>query len=452
MISLYNTAVGEVVPLRLRDPGKVSIYVCGPTVYGPPHIGHGRHTLVYDILRRFLEWKGLEVTFVSNITDIDDKIIQRANDEERDWQDIAVKCERIWWRSMDLYNVRRPDHIPHATEYVTQMVDLIAELINAEKAYVTSDGVYLRVTEVPDYGLLANQNLDDLVEGGGDRSVVGTEKETSADFALWKFTKPGEPSWHSPWGEGRPGWHTECVVMSLDLLGEGFDLHTGGLDLTFPHHENERAQAVANGKEFATHWMHHGFVEMEGEKMSKSLGNVKNLLDLAEVFDPRAYRLLVVQSHYRSPMEVTDTSLSNAQSAMARLDAFARRFAALDAPPDPDAIAEFDAVISRDLDTAGAVDLMFRKVREANTALDDGESDRAETAAATALEIAEVLGLELESASADVPADIADLVVRRTAARSAKDWAQADQIRDELSAAGWTVEDSAEGPVARRLS
>ncbi len=451
VISLFNTAVGDVVPLEFRDPGKASIYVCGPTVYGPPHIGHGRHTLVYDILRRFLVWKGLEVTFVSNITDIDDKIIQRANTEGRDWHDIATKCEQIWWQSMDLYNVQRPDHIPHATEYVSQMVGLIGELIDSEKAYVTSDGVYLRVSEVPDYGLLANQKLEDLVEGGGDRSVVGAEKENPADFALWKFTKPGEPSWESPWGEGRPGWHTECVVMSLDLLGEGFDLHTGGLDLTFPHHENERAQAVANGKEFATHWMHHGFVEMEGEKMSKSLGNVKNLLDLADVYDPRAYRLLVLQSHYRSPMEVTDTSLTNAQSAIARLDTFARRFAGTAAAADPDAMAEFDAAMSRDLDTAGAVDLMFRNVREANTALDNADADRANIAAATATEIAGVLGIELRSEASEVPIEIAELVARRTSARANKDWASADQIRDELTAAGWTVEDGAEGPVARRL-
>jgi cysteinyl-tRNA synthetase len=290
------------------------------------------------------------------------------------------------------------------------------------------------------------------VAGGGDRLVVGTEKEHPADFALWKFTKPGEPSWPSPWGEGRPGWHTECVVMSLDLLGEGFDLHTGGLDLTFPHHENERAQAVADGKDFANHWMHHGFVEMEGEKMSKSLGNVKNLLDLAEQYDPRAYRLLVLQSHYRSPMEVTDTSLSNAQAAIARLDTFARRFDGLDNAPDPVVMAEFDVCMSRDLDTAGAADLMFRQVREANTALDRGELHTANAAAATAMEIAAVLGLELKSDTADVPADIADLVTRRTDARSAKNWALADQIRDELLTAGWTVEDSAEGPVARRLA
>ena len=451
VISLYNTAVGEVVPLELRDPGKVSIYVCGPTVYGPAHIGHGRHTMVYDILWRILTWKGLDVTFVSNITDIDDKIINRANDENRPWQDIATKCEKMWWKAMDLYNVQRPDHTPHATDYVDQMIDLIGQLVDDEKAYATSDGVYLRVEQVPDYGLLANQNLDDLLEGGGDRTVVGTEKENPADFALWKFTKPGEPSWSSPWGEGRPGWHTECVVMSLDILGEGFDLHTGGLDLTFPHHENERAQAVANGKTFANHWMHHGFVEMEGEKMSKSLGNVKNLLDLAEQYDPRAYRLLVLQSHYRSPMEVTETSLTNAGKAIERLDTFARRFDGITTAPDPRAIAEFDTVISRDLDSAGGVDLMFRKVREANTALDAGDSATANPAAATALEIAGALGLELNSAGDDVPAEVAALVERRTNARAAKDWAAADEIRDELTASGWTVEDSADGPIARKL-
>ncbi len=451
MLSLYDTARGQVAPLELRDPGRVSIYVCGPTVYGPPHLGHGRHTLVYDILRRFLTWSGLEVTFVSNITDIDDKIINRAADEERDWTEIATKCEAIWWKSMDSYNVLRPDHTPHATEYVDEMVALIGALVDGGSAYVTTDGVYLRVSTVPDYGLLANQNLEDLLEGGGDRTVVGTEKENPADFALWKFSKPGEPSWPSPWGEGRPGWHTECVVMSLDLLGEGFDLHTGGLDLVFPHHENERAQAVANGQRFAQHWMHHGFVELEGEKMSKSLGNVKNLLDLAQLYDPRAYRLLILQSHYRSPIEVTDSTLNNALAALGRLDAFARRAAALATNSDPAVMSEFRSVMERDLDTAGAVDLMFRKVRETNSLLDSGDSETAGTVAATALEIATVLGLELNADGAEAPEEILALVVRRTEARAAKDWPEADQIRDELSAAGWTVEDGAEGPVPRRL-
>lgn len=451
MISLFDTARGEVVELELRNPGDVSIYVCGPTVYGPPHIGHGRHALVYDVLRRFLTWSGLDVTFVSNVTDIDDKILQRASEERRDWTDIAAKCEAVWWKAMDLYDVERPDHTPHATEYVTEMVDLIGSLVDADHAYRTADGIYLRVSDVADYGLLAHQNLDDLRQGGGDRTLVGTDKEHPADFALWKFSKPGEPSWPSPWGEGRPGWHTECVVMSLDLLGSGFDLHTGGLDLVFPHHENERAQAVAAGRGFARHWMHHGFVELGGEKMSKSLGNVTNLLDLADAFDPRAYRLLVVQSHYRSPMEVTDVTMKNAEAALGRLDALARRVTGLSGTPDPATLQEFETVMSNDLDTAGGADLMFRKTREANTSLDGGDRSAGVTAALTALEIAAVFGLELRSGGDEIPADVSVLLARRSEARAAGDWGLADGIRDDLTAAGWAVEDGPDGPIARRM-
>ena len=261
MLSLYDTATQEVRPLAMRRPGHLSIYLCGPTVYGPPHLGHGRATLVYDILRRYVTWSGIQVRLVSNITDIDDKIIDRANRENRPWQEITHKCEDVWFRAMGALNVERPTDIPHATEYVDQMVDMIATLVSRDRAYVTSDGVYLSVTSVDDYGLLAHQKLEDMLAGGGEREVFGAnEKRHPADFALWKFTKPGEPAWPSPWGEGRPGWHSECVVMSLQLLGEGFDLHCGGADLRFPHHENERAQAVALGKEFAMHWMHNGFV------------------------------------------------------------------------------------------------------------------------------------------------------------------------------------------------
>jgi len=451
MLRLYDTARQQVVPLELRDEGKVSIYVCGPTVYGPPHIGHGRHSLTYDILRRFLIWLGYEVTFVSNITDIDDKIIHRASDENRDWAEIALKCESVWWRAMDALNVERPDETPHATEYVDQMIELISELIAQEVAYITSDGVYLSVERVEGYGLLAHQSLDDLRAGGGDRELVGTEKRHPADFALWKFGKPGEPSWPSPWGDGRPGWHTECVVMSLGLLGEGFDLHTGGLDLTFPHHENERAQAVALGREFARHWMHHGFVELEGEKMSKSLGNVTNLLDLHDEFDPRAYRLLVLQSHYRSPMEVTETTLRNAAAAIERLDGVARRSADLDGTPSDEVLDQFREAMANDLDTAKAVDLLFRQARKANTAFDAGDSDAAAATSAAVVEIAGVLGLELNE-QVDAPADIVALAEERHQARATRDFARADELRDKLAAAGWQVEDSADGPVLRPLN
>ncbi len=452
MIRLYDTARQEVRLLQQRDPGKVSIYVCGPTVYAPPHLGHGRMALVYDVLRRYLVWSGVEVTFVSNITDIDDRIIQRAEEEGRPWKEITDKCEKIWFRAMERINVQRPDLVPHATDYVDAMVDLIADLMAKDAAYPTSDGIYLSVSAVQDYGLLAHQSLDDLVEGGGDRTLVGSaEKRHPADFALWKLAKPGEPSWPSPWGEGRPGWHTECVVMSLDLLGEGFDLHTGGLDLCFPHHENERAQAVAMGYTFAQHWMHNGFVELEGEKMSKSLGNTMNLLDLTDAYDQRAYRLLVLQAHYRSPIEVTDSTLVAAGAALGRLDAFARRFASLpSAPASTNLLAQFTETMDNDLDTSGAVDLLFRQVREANAALDAGDTDRAAVAAATAAVIADVLGLVLNASEDEVPSEIQSLADQRHAARSARDFATADRLRDELSAAGWLVEDSAEGPIVRR--
>ena len=451
-MKLYDTAAGQVVPLELREPGKVSIYVCGPTVYAPPHIGHGRQGLVFDVLRRYLEWAGLEVIFVSNITDIDDSIIDRANAEGRDPADIAKKCEAVWWDAMERIDVRRPDHTPHATEYVKEMVDLIAELVELGKAYQTSDGVYLAVEVVEDYGLLPHQDLENLREGGGEREIVGDEKRHPADFVLWKLAKEGEPFWPSPWGDGRPGWHTECVVMSLDILGEGFDLHTGGLDLVFPHHENERAQAVALGRKFAQHWMHHGFVELAGEKMSKSLGNVTNLLDLTEQYDARAYRLLLLQSHYRSPIEVTDDTMTSSEAALDRLDAFARRTADLGGTPDPETLQRFTELMENDLDTAGAVDLMFRLVREANTSLDSGDTDAGAVAAAGAVEIASAMGLSLQSGASEVPDDIQALVQQRQEARAAKDFATADAIRDQLTAAGWTVEDSADGPVILPLT
>ena len=317
VLRLYDTASGEVRELAQRQPGQVDIYLCGPTVYGPPHLGHGRATLAYDVLRRYLEWSGLRVRLVSNITDIDDKIIARANREGRDADEIARRCEAVWFQAMQGIGVDPPTDIPHATDYVEQMVAMIGQLIEIGRAYPTEDGVYLDVTSVEDYGLLAHQSLDQMLVGGGEREVYGQEqKHHPADFALWKAAKPDEPSWPSPWGDGRPGWHTECVVMSLDLLGDGFDLHCGGLDLKFPHHENERAQAVALGHRFANHWMHHAFVVDEaGEKMSKSVGNIENLLDLIEKVDGRAFRMVLLQAHYRSPVQVGRDRLEAAERA-----------------------------------------------------------------------------------------------------------------------------------------
>ena len=451
MFKLYDTATSEVRELRLRTPGRVGIYLCGPTVYGPPHLGHGRATLVYDILRRYLEWTGLEVRLVSNITDIDDKIIDRANREGRPWQDITHKCENVWFEAMGKLNVARPTDVPHATEYVEQMVDMIATLIQRDNAYVTDDGVYLSVPNVPDYGLLAHQSLDDMLSGGGDREVFGAgNKRHPADFALWKFSKPGEPSWPSPWGDGRPGWHSECVVMSLSILGEGFDLHCGGMDLKFPHHENERAQAVALGKEFASHWMHNGFVvDTEGEKMSKSLGNVANLLDLLEHYDARAYRLVLLQTHYRSPVRIGQDNIDAAVNALAGLDAFAARTEHLDSvAPDADAIARFRELMNDDLDTPSATALMFETIRRANAALDSASESAAGLSAAVR-DMCLAFGLTIKEAES-VPAEVLARAAALDAARAAKDFATADALRAGLQSDGWIVETNKAGTTVRR--
>jgi cysteinyl-tRNA synthetase len=305
---------------------------------------------------------------------------------------------------------------------------------------------------VPDYGLLAHQSVDEMMSGGGDREVLGAEnKKHPADFALWKFSKPDEPSWDSPWGPGRPGWHSECVVMSLELLGEGFDLHCGGADLRFPHHENERAQAVALGKTFANHWMHNGFVvDTEGEKMSKSLGNVLNLLDLLDQYDPRAYRMLLLQTHYRSPIRVGQDNIDAAVSALGGLDGFIARTSQIDVSvADADTVTRFCVAMDNDLDTTTAMAIIFDAVRRANSAFDANDTATVSALRAAVLEMTVAVGIEL-SAGQDVPAEITAKGVALDAARIAKDFATADAIRDELQSLGYVVETSKEGTRIRR--
>ena len=456
MLRLHDTATGETRPLELRDPGRVSMYVCGPTVYDVPHIGHGRFVLVFDVLRRYLEFRGLGVRYVSNVTDIDDKIITRANAEGRSGAAVAQEYEAVWWEAVDGLGVMRPTETPHATAYVEGMVGLVGSLVERGAAYETSDGVYLSVAAVDGYGLLAHQSLDSLRSGA--RVEPGEEKRSPLDFALWKRAKPGEPSWPSPWGSGRPGWHTECVVMSLDLLGEGFDLHGGGIDLAFPHHENERAQAVAMGRAFARHWAHNGWVVVEGEKMSKSLGNFTSLSDLLDRTDGRAYRLLVLRSHYRSPVEVTPRTVADAEEALVRLDGLARRFDLGAAEPgdldeagaraagvDAAALERFVGQMDDDLDTPGALAAIFDLVRRANAAADGHDDEAGRHLARTAQVLAGALGLALAAGEHEIDANSASLVARRDAARAARDWALADQLRDALAARGWVVEDGPDG-------
>ncbi|MGH9091977.1 MAG: cysteine--tRNA ligase, partial [Acidimicrobiales bacterium] len=388
MLRLHDTATGAVGPLDLRDEGRVSMYVCGPTVYDLPHLGHGRYALAFDVLRRYLLFTGLDVRYVSNVTDVDDHIIQRAEAEGRGEPEVAAEYEARWWEAMDALGVLRPTETPHATAYVAGMVNLVVDLVARGAAYEISDGVYLEIARVDGYGLLAHQPLESLRAGA--RVEASTEKRSPLDFALWKKAKPGEPSWPSPWGPGRPGWHTECVVMSLDLLGDGFDLHGGAIDLIFPHHENERAQAVAEGRAFARHWVHNGWVMVGGEKMSKSLGNFTSLTDLLARSDARAYRLLVLRSHYRSPIEVTAETVADAEKALARLDALARRFSLPDllagapggamvagkgtaAGTGRDAAAAFTAAMDDDLDTPRALAGIFEMVNRAHALADAGD-------------------------------------------------------------------------------
>jgi cysteinyl-tRNA synthetase len=441
------------------------MYVCGPTVDNNPHIGHGRFNLNYDILRRYLLFNGMEVDYVSNITDIEDKIIARANEEARSTESVVAQYEAAWFAAMDGLGVLRPTSTPHATGYVDDMVALVADLVQRGVAYETSDGVYLSVEKVDGYGLLARQSLNSLRSGA--RVESSEEKRSPLDFALWKKAKPGEPTWDSPWGPGRPGWHTECVVMSLDLLGEGFDLHGGGIDLVFPHHENERAQAVAQGKQFSRLWVHNGWVTVDGTKMSKSLGNFTTLADFLERHDARAYRLLVLRARYRTPFEVTTSTVTDAEKGLARLDSLARRFGVGDlliqtpggfvvegtAPAtgvDPDALAIFRARMDDDLDTPAALAGIFDLVSAAHSAADGGEDERGRLLAHSAAVLAAALGLSLRAEAADIDEASAALVTQRDEARAAKDFARADALRDELSALGWTVEDTPSGTAIRR--
>jgi cysteinyl-tRNA synthetase len=454
MVQVYDTLQRTKVELEPRDPGTLAMYVCGPTVYDVPHVGHGRTAVVFDVVRRYLEWSGLDVHFVSNVTDVDDRIIARAAETGSTEPEIAQQFESAYWEQLDRLNVGHPDHIPHATGYITEMISLIEELIGGGDAYVTESGVYFDVTAFPAYGALPHLSLEQLLDSAGARVDVDEAKRNPVDFALWKAAKPGEPAWDSPWGAGRPGWHIECSAMSLDLLGEGFDLHGGGDDLIFPHHENERAQAEGAGHAFARHWMHSGMVVIGGEKMSKSLGNFRTLAEALDAHGGRAFRLAVLQTHYRKAMELGDAELSNAAKGVARLDALARRAPAAgspfsDAPLDEEHITRFRDAMSDDFGTSAAVAVVFEAVTAANQAIDDGELDRAASLTATMIHLSEVVGLEIDVVKA-ADAEVDALVAEREAARAAKDFAEADRIRDELAARGVTLEDTPTGTIWHR--
>ena len=459
MLRFTDSLTGDKTEFSPRDPGKVSVYWCGPTVYDAPHLGHARSTLAFDILVRYLRWSGWDVCAVSNITDIDDNIITRAAKAGTTEPELSARFERVFIDEMDRLNIAHPDMRPRATEYVEAMVDVVADLVEKGMAYTTDSGVYFDVDQLEDYGALVHRSLDDLREGAGARVDIAEDKDDPLDFALWKAAKPGEPTWDSPWGPGRPGWHIECVAMSLGLLGEGFDIHGGGDDLVFPHHENERAEALGCGRPFARRWIHNGMVQVDGEKMSKSLGNFTTLADLLGHWDPRALRLLVLQTHYRHTMEIGADALDGAVAALDRLDAFTDRSAAAElpaAPPDTEVVDRFRNAMDDDLSTPAAVAVLFDAVRDGNRALDDADLSRASELAAAVDSVTGAIGLVLGRAhrpggSHEDVAEVEALVAAREAAREAGDYGEADRIRAELTGRGIVVEDSVRGTTWHRV-
>jgi cysteinyl-tRNA synthetase len=450
-VRFYDTRLKTDVDFEPRDEGKVSIYACGPTPYDHPHLGHGRTAFTYDMIRRFLRYVGYDVTLVSNITDIEDKIIARAAKENKTEPEIAQVYEKSYRDQLDSLGIEHPDHIPHATQYVAEMLELITRLVDKGVAYQTSTGVYFSVPDYPGYGELSHRTMDDLLESAGARVDVDEEKKSPLDFALWKNAKPGEPSWPSAFGDGRPGWHIECSAMAVGLLGEGFDIHGGGSDLVFPHHENEIAQSQGAGDDFARYWIHSAMLNIAGEKMSKSLNNFIMLSDGIAAQGPRTLRLFFLQTHYRTTMEISDEALAAAKSALDRLDTFARRCAQKNVnhhvEPDQGIVRQFVDIMSDDFKTPQALALIFDVVRDANTAIEENKLDEVPTLYSTVYELITVLGIDIEQDSREgvdvewVEAKIED----RNQARAEKDFARSDAIRDELANAGVVIEDTKDG-------
>ena len=454
---LYDTATGEVRDFVPLQPGKASLYVCGLTPQSEPHVGHIRSGVNYDVLQRWLRFRGYEVTFIRNITDIDDKIIAKAEEQGRPWFNLAYDVQRAVTRAYDALNVAPPTYEPLATGHIPEMVGLIAELIDRGHAYAAAGDVYFDVRSWPSYGSLTHQSIDDM-EAAADADPRG--KRDPRDFALWKGRKESEPetaSWPSPWGPGRPGWHIECSAMAGKYLGPAFDIHGGGIDLRFPHHENEIAQSQAAGRPFASYWMHNAWITTAGEKMSKSLGNSLTIPAVLEKYRGVELRYYIVAAHYRSHVEFSFEALEEAAVAFRRIEGFLERADTVGAAAG-DVPAAFAAAMDDDLGTPGAVAVLHETVREGNRLYAAGDEAGARVQRANVIAMLDVLGLNPsdpawgaprgadEKLTAAVDALVRDLLDARAAAREAKDWARADEIRDQLKNAGVDVTDGPDGP------
>jgi cysteinyl-tRNA synthetase len=457
VIQVYCTLRRKLVPLETRDRGKVSIYLCGPTVQSEPHVGHGRSAVAFDVIRRYLEWSGFDVTFVRNVTDVEDKIIAAAAETGETMESLAARMGARFDEAYRALGVREPDEEPKASEHIPEIIDLIGRLIDRGLAYARDGDVYFSVRALESYGKLSGMKPDEL--RSGHRIEVGDLKDDPLDFALWKGLKPGEPYWESPWGSGRPGWHIECSAMAAKYLGEGFDIHGGGSDLIFPHHENEIAQSEgATGETFARYWLHNGMVNLGGEKMAKSTGQVVDLASVIASRGGRALRMLCLRAHYRSPIEYSVNLVDEAEEALSRLDRFRERVTP--GEPDPVALDRFRAAMDDDFATPEAVSILFELVRDGNRELDEGNDV---SALAGAVEtIVDVLGIdEASRAESDLP-DVAPLAERfgvdgygaqavdglvelRRRAREDRDFGLADDIRTALEEVGIVLEDGADG-------
>ncbi len=454
-LRIYDTATRTLRDFEPVRAGHASVYLCGATVQTVPHIGHIRSGVAFDILRNWLEAHGLDVAFVRNVTNIDDKILTKAADNGRPWWEWAATHERAFQWAYDQLGVRPPSIEPRATGHITEMVEYMRRIIDNGHGYAADGNVYMQPTSLPDYGHLSGQKLDELDQG----ESAGTGKRDPRDFTMWKAAKPGEPSWPTPWGDGRPGWHIECTAMATKYLGAEFDIHCGGLDLQFPHHENEIAQAHAAGDPFARYWMHNGWVTMSGEKMSKSLGNVLSIPNVLTKVRPVELRYYLGSAHYRSMLEYSEASLQEAAAGYRRIESFLHRVVELNAGEieKGEVTDTFAAAMDDDLGVPAALAEVHNAVRAGNSALDKGDTAEATAIAGQVRAMTAILGVDPyapqwrdrdqsnDAALAALDVLIADALRRRELARADKDWATADQVRDQLNAAGIDIVDTADG-------
>ncbi len=461
MLQIYNTLSARLEKFEALENGKVKIYLCGPTVYDNAHLGHGRSAIAFDLIRRYLIYKNYSVTFVSNYTDIDDKMISRAQEEGITVQQLANKIIPEYEKDYSDLKILKADKQPKATEHIPRMIEMVEALIKKGIAYEISDGIYFDITMFPEYGKLSKQKLDELQ--AGKRVDLKDEKRNPQDFVLWKKSKQGEPFWESPWGHGRPGWHIECSAMNMDIFGKNFDIHGGGLDLIFPHHECEIAQSEAvNNCRFVKYWMHNGFVRVDNEKMSKSLGNFFTLKDIFKSYDPLVVRYLLISQHYRNPIDFSDEVLNQAKNTMQRLQDFLFR---LDNEQNlsQQSLNEIDTLINsyklnfekymdNDFDSSGALGVIFEFVKEINRLLDESELSHEDLEKIKIFinQLNSVLGI-LEIKTEEIPEEILQLIKDRENHRKEKNWTKSDEIRNIIKEKGYDIEDSSSGIKCRKI-